>query len=205
MSIRPLAIATVVTCLASVPALACTGKALLKEEFTTGRGWQKGEGAAIGAGKAVIAVDPQKVGFILYNGDVYDDIDMCVDVSVDKIKETGGVAGFVFWQSDWNNFALFLIQPNRVASIVRVVKGQRLVPVDWEKTELVDGKAGAVNKLRLTLKGGTQTAYINDKPFAELSIRPPSDPGKIGLWTESEQGGVNSWTFANLRITEPPR
>jgi hypothetical protein len=207
MSIRLFATALIAMSLASVPALACTGKEIFVDDFTTaGRGWQKNTGVSIGGGKAVLTADPGKAKALIYGGDLFEDADICVELSVDKTRDPEGtVAGLVFWHDDWDNTGMFLISPSGRATILRYQKGKKLTPVSWEATELVNTKLGAVNKLRLTLKGRKQAAYINDKVFAELTMAPPAGGGKIGFESESEEDVANSWAFTKLKITEPPR
>jgi hypothetical protein len=197
----------VATSLASAPALACTGKEIFADNFTgAGRGWQKFKGAAIGGGKAVLAADAGKSTALIYGGALFENADICVEVTIDQFRDPSGTAaGLYFWHDDWDNTGIFLISPDGQATIIRYQKGKKLTPVAWESTDLVDTKPNAVNKLRLTLKGKTQAAYINDKLFAELTMVPPVDGGKIGFDAESENDASNSWTFTKFRITEPPR
>src|SRR5262245_45071221 len=207
MATRLFVTAIIAMSLVSGPALACSGKEIFSDNFTgTGRGWQKWKGAAIGAGKAVLTPEPEKSTALVYGGELFEDADICVELTVDKPRDPQKtVGGLILWDEDWNNHALFLISPDGAATVIRYQKGKRLTPIAWEDTDLVDTKPNAVNRLRLTLKGRSQVVYINDKVFGELKMAPPADGGKFGFDAESEPDAANTWTFTKLKVTEPPR
>ena len=56
--------------------------------------------------------------------------------------------------------------------------------------------------LRLTLKGNSGVAYVNDEAFGAFTGQPPRDGGLIGFFGRSEPYVANIWTFAYLKITK---
>jgi hypothetical protein len=193
--------------IASTSTLACTGKEIFSDDFKeAGFGWPQNTNTAIGAGKAVIRPEAGKNGSMIYQGDLFENADICFDVAISEPRNPGSaVAGLIFWFDDWENWSTLLFSPDGSSSIVRFQKGKSLSPVAWRKADAIKTAANAVNKIRVTLKGNAVTAYFNDKVFAPIKMSPPAGGGKMGLYAASENDGVNTFTFTNLKITEPPR
>ncbi len=102
--------------------------------------------------------------------------------------------GLVFGMTDFSNFYIFLVQGDGQAAIVRRQNNGWLVPVP---NKAAPGfKAGGANMLRVTWKGGSGAAYINDQLVFNFKYQPFTN-GKFGLYTE----GGNTYTFANIKLT----
>jgi hypothetical protein len=207
MALRVFMGALLAMALASVPALACKGpNVIFSDNFTdVDPGWSTDDQFAIGGGKVQIKPDAGKSYGSYYGGSIFDDADMCVDLSVSPPRDPTNLSGgLVFWLDDWENAYLFLISPAGQAAVLRYQKGKALYPVSWRKADSVKTGANAVNTIRVTTKGSAVSTYINDKPFVALKGQPPKGGGSIGLYGESENGAQNVWTFSNLKITDLP-
>jgi hypothetical protein len=191
--------------LASSPALACKGpNVVFADSFAEADpGWGTNDQLVIGSNRAQLKSQPGGVAGSFYTGSFFDDADICIDVTSPAARNPAEVnAGLVFWADDWDNFYMFQITPDGQASIYRSQKGKTIFPVSWRKADAVKPGANAVNTLRLTLKGGNGTAYVNDKQFVAFKGMPPKGGSLIGLFSASENGAVNIWSFSNLKITD---
>jgi hypothetical protein len=207
MSLRLFTGALLAVTLAAAPALACTGQELFSDDFKeVDFGWPEQKDAAVGAGKAVLKPAAGRATALVYGGALFDDADICVDLSIGQARDPAALAGgLVFWHDDFNNTSVLLISADRGAALLRWQKAKRLDPVAWRAAESLKPGADAVNSLRDTLKGNAVTVYFNDKVFASVKAPPPDGGGKIGFWAESEKDGPVVFTFSKLRVTAPPR
>lgn len=191
--------------LAASPALACKGKTVLFEDNfkDADPAWASGEGFSIEFGQAKIAVKPNGGLTSLYGGSLFENADMCVDVTIPEAKHPSYTAGgIVFWAQDYGNYYGLFIDANGGGAVVRLQNGKWLYPVSWRKSDGVKVGTGQVNALRVTLKGNTGVAYINDKQFAMFKGQPPANGSQFGLHGESEADRQNAWSFANVKITD---
>jgi hypothetical protein len=191
--------------LAATPALACKGKTVLFEDNfkEADPAWATGEGFAIDFGAAKIGVKPNGGLTSLYGGSLFEDADMCLEVTVPEAKQpTFTAGGIVFWALNYGNYYGLFIDAAGDAAIIRLQNGKWLYPVSWRKFDGIKAGAGQVNTLRVTLKGNTGIGYINDKQFAAFKGMPPANGSQFGLHGESEADLVNTWSFSNIKITE---
>jgi hypothetical protein len=206
MSRKSIALMVLALGLASGPALACKGNTvLLQADFRqVDPSWDGNLG--IGGGVAKIAPDPGYLSWPFYQGSLFTDADICVDVTIPTGAKPNSIAGgLVFWASDYQNFYAYLVANGGTMAILRRQNGKFLSPVGWRKAEGVNLTDNAPNTLRITLKGKTATTYINDKPFVTMTTGQPPDGGsQIGLYGESEQDKTDTWTFSNLKVTNVP-
>ena len=138
------------------------------------------------------------------SANLYDDIDMCVTmttaVSGDPVEAK---AGLIFWYADVNNFYVFELAPNGMASVWRRQRGKWLEQVSWREAEGANKGDGAINELRVTTVGNDATFYINNKVFEELDGSAPENGQQIGLFAASPPTSVARFAFDNLKVTKP--
>src|SRR5258708_7152202 len=108
----------------------------------------------------------------------------------------------VFWAQDYGNYYGLFIEGAGGAAVIRLQNGKWLYPVSWRKADSVKNKPGDTNTIRVTLKGNTGVAYINDKQFAMFKGQPPANGSQFGLHGESEAERTNTWAFSNVKITD---
>ncbi|MHA1554969.1 MAG: hypothetical protein ACTSU0_11230 [Alphaproteobacteria bacterium] len=137
-------------------------------------------------------------------GGVYDDIDMCLTVTVRRgIDPTEAKAGVIFWYQDVNNFYVLQIAPNRMASVWRRQRGKWLEQLPWQRVEVANAGDGGVNELRVTTVDDMATFFVNGSNIGEVAGTPP-DPGQqIGIFTSSPVKGRAIFSFDSLRLTRP--
>jgi hypothetical protein len=203
------AVVVAATALAATAASAagCTGNVQFADNFgQVDPGWSTDDAISIGGGKFQVKLDPGKFDSAGYNAALFTDADICVDVSVNAVSDPNGPgAGLFFWFIDGKNYYEVLIAPNGNASIQRTQNGRNLRPVDWRKAPSLKTGAGAVNSIRLTLKGNTITCYLNDQLFYKVNGAQPDGGGTIGFEAWAEKANTNIWSFSNLKITDAPQ
>lgn len=135
---------------------------------------------------------------------LYDDVDFCVTVTVlAGVDATEAKAGAVFWYEDVNNFYVFQIAPNRMASVWRRQRGTWLEQVAWQRVEAANEGDGGVNELRVTTVGERAVFYVNGSEFKTLEGTPPERGQQIGVFASSPVAGRAIFAFDALRVTTP--
>ena len=205
----PLAFAALL--LAAASANACKGKNVyFHDNFNaTDPGWGLYDPStvAIANGWLKLSPQPQHYAFIYYRADVYEQADVCVDAVVQGGSGVpDGEGGLLFADEDNIGFYHFWISPkNRTAGILQwsASAGKYLVPVAARAAQF-NTAAGAKNTLRVTVNGGQAAAYINDRLFVSLPIKPTELGGFFGLGAARVDANPASWAFANFTITDLP-
>ena len=206
---RPIVVAVllVASSLAATPALACKGKSILyRDDFRkVDPAWDRHDWFSIGSGRAQMTPEIGKALTIVLNGATFDQADLCADiVMADPANPQKPFAGVVFWVQDYGNLYGFMVSAAGTAAIVRAQNRKWALPVAWRKVPGLRTRPGAVNTLRITINADNATTYINDQTFVTISGQPPKDGGLIGFHGESEANHADTWSFANLKITDPP-
>ncbi len=184
------------------PALACKGPNLkFSDDFTTlDSAWSADGGSLnVNGGRMQITSDPGYFGLGSYEGSFFPTGDFCVDVVAGDVKDqTTIIAGLAFLEKDNQNMYIFAIRPDGSAMIIRRQSGGWLHPVPVQKFAAVKSGANVVNTLRLTLKDGTASAYVNDQLFSTFKVQ--AEPlGKVGLYVEAEG---TTYNFGRLKVTD---
>jgi hypothetical protein len=192
--------------LLSTPAVACKGKSILyRDDFRkVAPGWDSQEWFSIGGGRAMMRPDVGKALTVMLHGATFDEADICADVVMARpANPAKPFAGVVFWADNYSNLYGLFVNLAGNAAIVRVQDRKWSLLVPWRRLEGMQTRPGGVNTLRVTLKGNSATAYVNDQTFVSFTGVRPQDGGMIGFHGESEQSQADTWMFANLKITEP--
>jgi hypothetical protein len=198
------AMATTAAAASSAAAAGCTGTVQVADDFTRVDPAWVGDSLSIGGGKLALEAPAGKTIAANYSGAFFKDADICVDVAVSQPIDPGGPgAALVFWEQDANNYYALYVHPNGTAAILSRQAGKDDMPVAQRKVDSLKPGGRAVNSLRVTLKAGTISAYINDQPFATLQGTAPPN-GMIGLVATSERTAPNLWTFTHFKVTTPP-
>jgi hypothetical protein len=236
MALR-LAVAAVLAtaALASSPALACMGPTvLLAENFQTNDpAWvvpidpglptnpplNPGSNVTISAGYAALTPPVAVLGVAEYGGDIFPSADVCVDILSPAVADPSQAAGGIMFgfklpytQISGYAFYVFAIEEDGQAAVMQyqyLVHGAHswtaLVP--WQAAPTLKPGGNATNTLRVTYKGTSGTAYINNEQFASFTL-PAFTNTTIGFFCEGV-AGVNpttgaTWQFTNLKVTNVP-
>jgi len=190
---------------ASEPALACKGSSVVYDaDFT--EGWNTSENWSADSEKAKFKSPSGKVVWNYYQGDVFAEGDICVDVKgPDGVgKDPGSVAaGIALTGANKNYF--FVVLADGSASIWGLASGQWIYPAGQNprKDAAIKAGANAENNIRVVFqsKGGA-TMYVNDKSIVTFKNFPAANNHLIGLFVQSDG---NTYEFSKLQMTEPPR
>jgi hypothetical protein len=197
---------------AAVPASGCKGRNVyFSDNFNvTDPGWGLYDKTtvAVGNGQLRLTPTPQHYAFIYYRGDVYDQADVCVDaIAQGASGPPDGDGGLIFADEDYIGFYYFWISPkNKTAGIRQWSNSANkyLQPVAPQIVTQLNTVAGAKNTLRITVNGGQTTAYINDRVFVSLAIKPTEVGGFFGLGAARINANPASWAFTNFKMTDLP-
>lgn len=201
--IAGLAIALMV---ASAPAHACKGlDKLLEDDFTDPESaWaEQVPVMEIKEGKLRLTTEPGRHSSASYEGDFFNNADVCVTVTAPDVKdESLGFAGIMFYLTPAYEFYAFIISPaNGKAGVIRMVNEEFLTPVKGRRVKAMKLGGNSTNTLRVTWDNGAVATYVNDELVAKFNARPPRN-GKIGLYAESSGA---TWSFSDLLVTDPPQ
>jgi len=193
--------------LASVAHAVCPGlDVLIEDEFDSLRPTWGEAGDRLRAEDGVLLVAPAS-GTDLWRENtagLYDDIDLCVTVTVVRsVDATEAKAGAMFWYQDVNNFYVFQIAPNRMASVWRRQRGKWLEQIGWQRMDAANEGDGGVNELRVTTVGDQATFHINGSEFGTMKGSPPEPGQQIGIFAASPTAGGALFAFDALRVTGP--
>jgi hypothetical protein len=138
------------------------------------------------------------------SANLYDDIDMCVTMTtIEEVDAVEAKAGLIFWYVDVNNFYVFELAPNGMASVWRRQRGKWLAQVNWRDAEGANKGNGAINELRVTTVGSDASFYVNGNEFEELEGSPPENGQQVGLFAASPPSAPARFGFDNLKVTKP--
>jgi hypothetical protein len=135
---RTTLLAFTLSLISGLPALAagCPGKILFQDTFATlNPAWNvlplATATAAVNNGKFVVnLLVPHANRVELYQGDVYNDVTVCVTTQSgagDKVADQG--AAIVFWARDLTNFYVFEVTASGGFTVEHLVGGRWLIPV----------------------------------------------------------------------------
>ncbi len=162
------------------------------------------DAVSVDGGQLVVTPGAAMETWIASNAGVYDDLDMCANVTTVKgVAADEAKAGIVFWYEDVNNFYVFQLAPNGRASVLRRQRGKWLEQVRWRTAENANEGDGAVNELRATITGADAVLYVNGAEFARFEGVPPENGQQIGLFAASPESEPATFSFDNLRVTKP--
>lgn len=188
-------------------AMACQGTTILFQDSferlqpTWG---QESEMLRVVDGQLEVAPAEDSYHWAANSANLYDDIDMCVTMTtIQSGDPVEAKAGLIFWYVDVNNFYVFELAPNGMASVWRRQRGKWLEQVPWREAAGANKGDAAINELRVTTVGDTATFHVNGQEFEELEGTAPENGQQIGLFAASPPTGQARFGFDNLKVTKP--
>ncbi len=186
-------------------AAGCDGTVLLEDNFTqVDPAWSlTSPYTAISGGKLRINAKPGYGYGAFYEGALFGEADMCVDITMPEAREPNAIsAGLLFHFADFDNTLMVLVNADGYICLQRREDKQTLFPVTWRKTSVLKTGTSAVNSLRVTWKGAAVSIGLNDQSIVTGKVPGLTGKGKIGLVGYSEKSGSNIWQFSNLKIAQ---
>ncbi|MBN9022059.1 MAG: hypothetical protein J0H08_08190 [Rhizobiales bacterium] len=207
MRFRSVAVAVALWLGASGAAFACQGATILfQDSFERLQPTWGPESDAFRVVDGQVEVTPPADSYywVANSANLYDDIDMCVTMTTAASGDpVEAKAGLIFWYADVNNFYVFELAPNGMASVWRRQRGKWLEQVAWREAEGANKGDGAINELRVTTVGNDATFYINGKQFEQLDGSAPENGQQVGLFAASPPASAARFAFDNLKLTKP--
>ena len=187
-------------------ALACKGsQVLFQDNFAIlDPAWgNPNQNLSVKDGKLILQPN-LNAGFVALNqGNLYNDVDACIKMSMAKSDDPAWGAGLVFWAKDNSNYYALLVSGDGQFSVRRYVNDRALTPVDWRENVSIKKGIGQVNELRVVTRGNRATAYINDTEVITFNGQPPDGGSLIGVKASYAEKSQIVWEFSDLKITKP--
>jgi hypothetical protein len=158
---------------------------------------------SINNGKLILQPDINKSFTIINQGNIFEDIDVCVNVVLAKSDDPIQSAGLIFWAKDYSDYYYLLVSGNGWFSVNRWVNQRSLRPVPWRENAVIKKGVGQTNQLRVVTKGNQATVYINDTEVISFTGQPVQSGSFIGLTANSPEKSQDVWEFSDLKVTKP--
>ena len=185
----------------------CSGNVLLSDDFTeVDPAWGlNGTKSTIAGGKMRIKPDPNYGQGAFYQGALFGNADMCVDITSPESRDPYITAGIVFHYTDWNNYIAVLINPSGRLGVALVDNKQTLFPVAWRDVPNLNKGANVVNSIRATWSGTSLAIYVNGQHIVTGKLIGVIGKSIIGFVGYSEKDASNVWLFDNFVVSEPTK
>jgi hypothetical protein len=139
----------------------------------------------------------------LYGGDVYDDVEICVNLgSLATDKSGTQQAGILFWAKDYTSYYVFEVDTTGQFRVMRYAGGRYLFPIPYQANAAVK-KLGQINALHVATKGTEATLYVNDQQVGTVTGQPVDGGSQVGIYSESDTTAAVTWQFTNFIISKP--
>ena len=209
MRILSLAVAAGLTCFlmssgGAMAACKATANSLFEDQFLTlDDTWGTYDNYSVEDGRLVIKPPAGYNTSTLNNSSLYDDVDICVEMTGQAPLPEGACGSVIFWAIDFDNYYSFQISPEGQASFWRRQRGRWLNQVSSQDAQGIEKGATVINELRVITKGKTAKLFINGTLFREVKGQPPKDGSQIGLLACSPNRESATIAFDNLVVNTP--
>lgn len=190
--------------------LACgSGQVLFKDDFAIldpSWGASTGPNLSLAGGALTLQANPGYAYNIQSQSGLYTDYEVCVQAVLTATQGPEGsvIGGAVFWAVDLNNYYVLQIDPlTQTFSVWRLQNSRWLTPVSWRSSVAIKKGLNQVNELRVDVKGGVATVYINGQQVVTFNGVPPQGGSLVGLHVEAPANGVAKWQFKEFRVLQP--
>jgi hypothetical protein len=143
--------------------------------------WGEYENYKVEDGKLVINPPAGYNTSTINTASLYDDVDVCVDMTALEPVNKGTCGSIIVWAIDYDNYYSFQVSTEGEASFWRRQRGRWLSQVGWQAADGYNKDTGAVNELKVVTEGNMAKLYLNGKLFKEVRGQPPKDGQQVGL------------------------
>jgi hypothetical protein len=198
-------------CVLTAAADPCPGTVILQNQFAAPNpNW---DASANANSKATLQNGQYVVNFliqniarnVLYQGDVYGDVNLCATVSTPATeKPLDQVAGLIFWATDYTSYYTLLINPISGQWEVSHLAGNRwLYPSPFQTSSAIKTGVGTSNTLQVQMRGTTATIIINGTQVGTVSGVAPTGGGQIGFYAQSASTATSTWQISDFSLSKP--
>ena len=187
------------------PALACGGRTVIFEDNfqDASGGWEVDPNMSFGkSGMGYKWTSEYTSGVSLNNAFVIKDADICLEAAW-PAGVTDEVFGFgiMFWAVDYQNHFLYLLDQGGFAALHRRIANQ-WGKIVQENTPAIKKDPGATNLMRITLKGGMTSMYVNGTKFKDQRVQAPTSDMRFGVRAQRVKTGTErTFHFNSIKVT----
>jgi hypothetical protein len=143
---------------------------------------------------------------LLYSGDVFDDVQICVNVKLlESVAAEKEYASVVFWAKDYNSYYVLWFDPSGEVGVLRKAGGRWLYPMPPQTDVAIHKGVGQTNTLRVVLHGNDADLYINEHHVGSITGQPVAGGSQVGLRAEGALPNHTNtvWEFSNYVVSKP--
>lgn len=146
--------------------------------------------------------DKSSLSAILYNGDFFDSVNVCISLSM-AANGTEYGSGLVFWARDYDHYYLFEIDPIAGTFYVgRRIGNQQAFPIASKPGETIHKGVNQLNDISIILDGDKATFFINGSKVGSAIGQNWMEGNKLGLIAESPEENVDTWRFKDFVVSK---
>ncbi len=181
-----------------------TAQVLFQDHFKyLARSWDHYRNYHVAKGEFVITPPAGMDTTALNKSMLPDEIEICVRASFKPPAVTGECAGIVFWASDYDNFYSFQMSNDGQVSFWRRQRGHWLNQLRWFPVKSIEREDGAINEMRISVRGNRARLYLNDHVYTEVTVQPAKGARRIGLLACASEKAAATVAFDDLLVTPP--
>jgi len=196
----------------SAPVVAgCTGKVLMRSNFQTGDSnwpifsttWTDQD---IRDGALTLKYRKDVASQLLYSGDVFDDVQICVNVKLlQSVAAEKEYASVVFWAKDYNSYYVLWFDPSGSVGVLRKAGDRWLFPLPSHLHVAVNRGVGQTNTLQVVLHGNVADLYVNESRVGSITGQPVPGGSQVGLRAEGAVPNQRNtvWEFTDYVVSKP--
>lgn len=189
----------------------CEGKVLMRSNFQPGdANWPIASTTwtdqAVSDGALTLTYRKDVASQLLYRGDVYDDVQICVKVKlVGSVSAEKEYASVVFWAKDYSSYYVLSFDPSGAVGVLRKAGDRWLYPLPPQNHVAVNKGVGQTNTLRVALHGNAADLYVNERRVGSITGQPVAGGSQVGLRAEGAIPTHTStvWEFSDYVVSKP--
>ncbi len=189
----------------------CEGKVLMRSNFQSGDGkwpivsttWTD---QAVTDGALTLRYRKDVASQLLYSGDVYDDVQICVKVKlVESVSAEKEYASVVFWAKDYSSYYVLWFDPSGAVGVLRKAGDRWFYPLPPQNHVAINKGVGQTNTLRVALHGNAADLYVNERRVGSITGQPVVGGSQVGLRAEGAIPNHTStiWEFSDYIVSKP--
>ena len=188
----------------------CTGTVLLQSQFAEDGKWPIASTTwtdqSIQDGALTLKYRKNVASQLLYRGDVFDDVQICVNVKlVESVASDQEYASLVFWAKDYNSYYVLWFDGSGSVGVLRKADGRWLYPMPPQTHVAVNKGVGQTNALRVALHGNNADLFVNEHRVGSITGQPVVGGSQVGLRAEGALPNHTNtvWEFSDYVVSKP--
>ena len=189
----------------------CTGKVLMQSNFQPGdANWPIANTTwtdqAVHDGTLTLTYRKNVASQLLYSGDVFDDVQICVKVKLlESVAADKEYASLLFWAKDYSSYYVLWVDPSGAVGVIRKAGDRWLYPMPPQNHVAVNRGVGQTNALRVVLHGNDADLYVNERRVGSITGQPVAGGSQVGLRAEGAIPNHSNtvWEFSDYIVSKP--